>query len=310
MFPLEIKYKAIVHYKYFLQSLRRVARLYNISKSTLSRWLKQENIKQSKPKKTINITDVDKYLLEIASSGQHCTLKSIAKMLHEKFQIKKSVSTIFRLLKKNKITRKSIKTKIISNSKSFTEYNFNTLKTCLQDVNTISIDETCFYITERPKYGYSLRGTKIERHIGSRTLCPHRKINLLLAINQNKIVGWKLSEKHFTKESFKEFIENGIDKNVPNNSTLLMDNVPFHKSSIVKEAIKKRGFNTLFIPSYSPQYNPIEMVFAWLKTKVRHDEWTSYSELQNLIGKLIETDISQKLRFHEFFKHCVKNINT
>jgi len=36
-----IKNKAIIHYKYFLQSLRKVSKIYKIGKSTLSRWLKK-----------------------------------------------------------------------------------------------------------------------------------------------------------------------------------------------------------------------------------------------------------------------------
>lgn len=39
MQPRELRYRAVVHYKFFLPSLRKVARLYNVSKSSLQRWI-------------------------------------------------------------------------------------------------------------------------------------------------------------------------------------------------------------------------------------------------------------------------------
>jgi transposase len=39
MQPREVRYRAVVHYKLFLHSLRKVAQLYNVSKSSLQRWI-------------------------------------------------------------------------------------------------------------------------------------------------------------------------------------------------------------------------------------------------------------------------------
>ena len=44
MIPLDTKYRAIVHYTHFLKSLRQVAALYKVSKSTLHRWLTQKGV--------------------------------------------------------------------------------------------------------------------------------------------------------------------------------------------------------------------------------------------------------------------------
>jgi transposase len=39
MQPWEVRYRAVVHYKFLLHSLRKVAQLYNVSKSSLQRWI-------------------------------------------------------------------------------------------------------------------------------------------------------------------------------------------------------------------------------------------------------------------------------
>jgi transposase len=48
-----IKNRAIVHYKYFCQSLRKVAKIYKIGKSTLCRWLKQQEVPIKTKRKSI-----------------------------------------------------------------------------------------------------------------------------------------------------------------------------------------------------------------------------------------------------------------
>jgi transposase len=49
----------------------------------------------------------------------------------------------------------------------------------------------------------------------------------------------------------------------------VLDNLGSHQSNAVREAIKATGARPLFLPKYSPDLNPIEQVFAKLKTLVR-----------------------------------------
>jgi transposase len=50
---------------------------------------------------------------------------------------------------------------------------------------------------------------------------------------------------------------------------VIMDNLPAHKMSAVREAIEKTGASLLLLPPYSPDFNPIEMAFAKLKAILR-----------------------------------------
>ncbi len=51
--------------------------------------------------------------------------------------------------------------------------------------------------------------------------------------------------------------------------TVIMDNLPAHKVAGVREAIEAAGARLLYLPSYSPDLNPIEMAFAKLKSILR-----------------------------------------
>jgi len=48
-----------------------------------------------------------------------------------------------------------------------------------------------------------------------------------------------------------------------------MDNASFHKSKETQELIENSGCELLFLPPYSPDYNPIENYWAILKSKIR-----------------------------------------
>ena len=62
-----------------------------------------------------------------------------------------------------------------------------------------------------------------------------------------------------------------LKKTLPNckQTTVILDNVPFHHSNEVLKVINDYGKKVVFVPPYSPQYNPIEHVFSSIKTSFR-----------------------------------------
>ena len=50
---------------------------------------------------------------------------------------------------------------------------------------------------------------------------------------------------------------------------VIMDNLPAHKSAGVRDAIEAAGARLLYLPPYSPDFNPIENAFAKLKALLR-----------------------------------------
>ena len=58
-----------------------------------------------------------------------------------------------------------------------------------------------------------------------------------------------------------------------------MDNLPAHKVSGVREAIEAAGASVLYLPPYSPDFNPIEMLWSKLKSVLRKVKARSLSAL-------------------------------
>ena len=69
---------------------------------------------------------------------------------------------------------------------------------------------------------------------------------------------------------------------------VVMDNLGSHKGSAIRRAIRAAGARLLFLPPYSPDLNPIEQVFAKLKTLIRKAEERTVDGLWRRIGGSLE----------------------
>jgi len=70
---------------------------------------------------------------------------------------------------------------------------------------------------------------------------------------------------------------------------VIMDNLSSHKVSGVREAIEAAGARLLCLPAYSPDLNPIEILFAKLKSQVRSLATRTVSALWDALGAVSKT---------------------
>ena len=78
-------------------------------------------------------------------------------------------------------------------------------------------------------------------------------------------------------------------ENLRPGDVLVMDNLSSHKVAGVREAVEAAGASLLYLPPYSPDLNPIEQVFAKLKTLLRQVAARSRQTLWSTIGHLLAT---------------------
>ena len=93
-----------------------------------------------------------------------------------------------------------------------------------------------------------------------------KPIALVAGINAGTgLVHYEIRTRSINLVSFKEFIDNLVEKVGTNNCALFMDNLSVHKANLVKETCDQHGIYRIFNAPYSPQYNPIEHYFGQLK---------------------------------------------
>lgn len=66
---------------------------------------------------------------------------------------------------------------------------------------------------------------------------------------------------------FNTWLQNGLFKELPEGTTVIMDNAAFHKTAETNQIFEDSPFHLLYLPPYSPDLNPIEKDFANLKKK-------------------------------------------
>ena len=69
---------------------------------------------------------------------------------------------------------------------------------------------------------------------------------------------------------------------------VVMDNLSSHKGPRVRALIESRGASLLYLPPYSPDFNPIENAFAKLKALLRREAARTVDALWCAIGRLID----------------------
>jgi transposase len=103
-------------------------------------------------------------------------------------------------------------------------------------------------------------------------------------------------------EAFVAWCEHMLAPALRPGDIVVMDNLPAHKVAGVQEAIEAAGASLLFLPPYSPDFNPIEMAFSKLKAHVRKAAARTVEAMDAAVAAALKT-----FRPHEcenFFAHA------
>ena len=83
---------------------------------------------------------------------------------------------------------------------------------------------------------------------------------------------------------------------------MILDNLAAHKVAGVRQAIEAVGARLVYLPPYSPDFNPIEQVFAKLKTLLRSAADRTVDALEATIGRLLDRFSPSECR--NYFRHA------
>ena len=90
-------------------------------------------------------------------------------------------------------------------------------------------------------------------------------------------------------ETFRAWVEQFLVPELKPGDIVILDNLPSHKVEGVRTAIENAGAKLLYLPSYSPDLNPIEQWFAKLKTLLRKAAARTFDALIQAIATALET---------------------
>jgi transposase len=258
MYPLDIRKQALKIYSK-VQSLRKTSKLLDIHFSSISRWLHQLERKPYPERKYTKEALVVETIKDLLQTNPLLSGRILQRKLKETFNVELSRELVRVAIKKLGFTRK--KARFISEPKTNEEKikTFFELRESLKDRPFFSVDETSFGRHSFQTTGYALKGKKL--YITKKQ--PRMTSVSVCACASNH--GWvKISRKEgsFNKDSFLAFLK---QLDLPSQSVLLLDNVRFHHSHDVKDFLDSKDIFPLYVPPYSPWFNPIEGCFSIVK---------------------------------------------
>ena len=130
----------------------------------------------------------------------------------------------------------------------------------------VYVDETgidkCLY----REYARAPRGEKVVAKISGRKF---KRTNIVAGICQGKWVAPLEYGGTTDSELFEFWFERCLLKEIAEGSVIILDNATFHRKLVLSQLAEQYNCEVLFLPPYSPDLNPIEKKWAWLKRKLR-----------------------------------------
>lgn len=163
----------------------------------------------------------------------------------------------------------------------------------------IFVDETWVKTNMVRLRGRATRGQRLV----DKTAHGHWKTSTFLAgLRYDGAIAPGVFDGAINGELFLAWVEQVLVPTLRRYDIVVMDNLSSHKRAAVKEAIEAAGAELRFLPPYSPDLNPIEMVFAKFKARLRSLREKTMDGLWKALGP-ISTEVTAQ-ECANFFRHA------
>ena len=149
----------------------------------------------------------------------------------------------------------------------------------------VFIDETAVATNMVRLYGRSPRGERC------RISAPHghyKTTTVTAALRTSGLVATTLFDGATNGGRFLAYVTGTLVPVLKRGDTVILDNLSVHKVAGVRKAIEAAGARLLYLPAYSPDFNPIEQAFAKLKALLRTAAARTVPDLRAAIQEAFE----------------------
>lgn len=150
----------------------------------------------------------------------------------------------------------------------------------------VFIDETWTKTNMAPLRGWGPLGQRLPAKV------PYGRwttMTFLAALRHDRVEAPWLLEGPINGDSFRLYVDQVLIPTLQPGDIVIMDNLGSHKSSAVRRALRAVGAKLFFLPKYSPDLNPIEMLFSKLKHGLRKAAQRTHDALYNALARLLPT---------------------
>ena len=162
------------------------------------------------------------------------------------------------------------------------------------------LDETGAMTNFVRTYGRSAQG---ERCVAAAPAGHWKTMTAVAAIRLNDGLTAAATMAHaMDGELFVAYVEHGLLAALSPGDVVVMDNLPSHRVAHVRRLIESAGATLLYLPPYSPDYNPIEMIWSKVKRLLRSAAARTIDALHDAFGAAMDAVTPDDIR--GCFRHC------
>ncbi len=155
-------------------------------------------------------------------------------------------------------------------------------------------------------YGRSRRGRPVYGAI------PHNRGKNLTVVGAVApgagLVAWRALDGGMDGAAFLSFVRDALVPVLRRGQTVVMDNLSSHKTKAVRAAFAAAGIGVLYLPRYSPEWNPIELCWAGVKRWLRRVAARTRERLREAVAEALGHVTAEQVR--RWVRHCGYRLTT
>jgi transposase len=163
----------------------------------------------------------------------------------------------------------------------------------------VFVDETGTNLAMTRRYGRAKRGARV---VGQVPRNPGPNVTLLAAMDREGLLGELTLTGATDGDAFEAYVTRVLVPHLWPGDLVIWDNLSAHKRARARIWVESAGAQVLFLPPYSPDFNPIELAFSKLKAALRRAGARTRAELDQAITAALGTITSQDAQ--AWFAHC------
>jgi transposase len=163
----------------------------------------------------------------------------------------------------------------------------------------VFVDEMGVHTSLAPLDGYSPKGERVHLQVPRNR---GRNTTLLASMTLDGMGETMAVESSTNQEVFEAYVEHVLAPTLEAGQVVVMDNLSAHKPARVREVIEERGCELVYLPAYSPDFNPIEEAFSKIKDMLRQAGARTKDALVEVLGEALSAIRAQDAR--GYFEHA------
>jgi transposase len=167
--------------------------------------------------------------------------------------------------------------------------------------NLVFIDETGSHLGMTRLYGRAPVGERV--YDGESPGDSGKNISLIGGMSLDGLIAAFTIVGSVNTQVFLFYIQEILIPQLWTGAIVVMDNLPVHHASVVREAIEAAGAKVVFLPPYSPDLSPIELCWSKLKQLLRSAKARTQEALDQALTQIINECISADHAL-DWFAHC------